>query len=347
LGYAAFDEAQASQSETDDLANRLRNYRDVTRFVGYETELLAGCAYRDHPLPEHADLKAVRRTQACVADKLARPQAYIDSDVKLRTELIGPPVAQPGDAETIWGLIREYTAIYAAWHDTVLDRLEDQCKRIDAVLNGDELHALGILEGISALQPAVTDGLRAGLVDLQRGIFACPSASRASIQDQLHRGPIHECGLTFANGQVYLDAARGAADEAGRRMDTAVMGKMQVFHNPAIRERMAQGASEPTIAALLACDTAAETRAYLIGACLADPTAGAGAPAGIVGLINRYLRRIVVKRVPLTAFHPSSTTIERGQVAAIVQEFRHFLEERLAEIETDPDGDTLPVLQIE
>ena len=96
-----------------------------------------------------------------MAEKLARPQPYIDSDVRLRTELIGPPVAQPGDAETIWGLIREYTAIYAAWHDTVLDRLEDQCKRIDAVLNGDELHALGILEGISALQPAVTDGLRA------------------------------------------------------------------------------------------------------------------------------------------------------------------------------------------
>ena len=339
LGYAAFDEAQASQSETDDLANRLRNYRDVTRFAGYETELLTGCAYRDHPLPEHADLKAVRRTQSCVADKLARPQAYIDSDIKLRTELIGPPVAQPGDAETIWGLIREYTAIYAAWHDTVLDRLEDQCKRIDAVLKGDELRALGILEGISALQPAVTDGLRAGLVDLQRGIFACPSASRASIQDQLHRGPVHECGLTFANGQVHLDAARGAADEAGRRMDSAVMAKMQVFHNPAIRERMAQGASEPSIAALLACDTAAETRAYLIGACLTDPS--------IVGLINRYLRRIVVKRVPLSAFHPSSTTIERGQVAAIVQEFRHFLEERLAEIETDPGGDTLPVLQIE
>jgi hypothetical protein len=337
MGYRAFDEGQASPFETDDLANRLRNYHDVTRFVSYEADLLAGCAYRDRPIPDQADLKALRRAQSRVAEKLARPQPYIDSEVRLRTDLLGPPVAQPGDAETIWGLIREYTATYAAWHDTVLDRLDDQCKRINAVVTGDELRGLEILEGVSALQPPVTPELRADLNELERSIFTCSSPSRASIQDQLRRGPIHSCGLAFDDGQSYVAAARALAEKAEQLVSVAVLSKMQVFHNPAIRERLAQATHEPAIAALLACSTPDETRRYLIAACLTD--------SAIIGLINRYLRRIVVKRVSLSAFRPSSSTVERGQVAQVVADFQRFLEDRLSEIETD--GDTLPVLQIE
>jgi hypothetical protein len=81
----------------------------------------------------------------------------------------------------------------------------------------------------------------------------------------------------------------------------------------------------------------AAVRGYLVGCALAEP--------GIVAAINRYLRQIVVKRVSLAAFKPSSATVERGQIAAVVREFQAFLEGQLASIESD--GDTLPVLQIE
>ena len=176
-----------------------------------------------------------------------------------------------------------------------------------------------------------------GLVDLQRGIFACPSASRASIQDQLHRGPVHECGLTFANAQERLDASGVAATPARQLLDETLDGKMAVFLNPAIWERLAQGKSDPLIAGLLACPDVAAVRGYLVGRALADP--------GIVAAINRYLRHIVVKRVSLAAFKPSSATVEAGQIAVVVREFQTFLEGQLASIEGD--GDTLPVLQIE
>ena len=337
FGYRAFEDERPEQAETGDLAVRLRNYRDLQRFVGYDAELMTGCAYRDHVLPDMPELRAVRVTQRRVAEKLSRPQPYIDSDVRLRTELIGPATPQPGDAETIWGLVREYTAVYASWHDTAFDRLEDETRRIRALAGGDDLRALRVLEGITALQPATARRLGEALADLERGVFACPSPSRTSIQEGLRRAPVHECGLTFANAQEHLQAAQAAAGAARQLLDETLDGKMAVFLNPAIRDRLTQGASDPLIAGLLACPDVAAVRGYLVGCALAEP--------GIVAAINRYLRQIVVKRVPLAAFKPSSATVEAGQIAAVVREFQAFLEGQLASIEGD--GDTLPVLQIE
>ena len=72
-------------------------------------------------------------------------------------------------------------------------------------------------------------------------------------------------------------------------------------------------------------------------AALADPT--------VVETINRYLRRIAVKRVKLADFRPSSTTIEQEQVAQVAAEFQRYLEQQLADIQGDDD--TLPMLRLE
>ncbi len=337
FGYRAFDDERPEQAETDDLAVRLRNYRSLGRFLGYAADLMVGCAYRDHPLPDMPELRGVAATQRRLAEKLSRPQPYIDSDVRLRTELIGPATPQPGDAETIWGFMREYSAVYASWHDTVFDRLEDEARRIRALADGNDLRALRILEGITALQPAVARQLGEALAGLERGVFACPSPSRSSILEGLRRGPVHECGLTFAIAGEHLAAAQDAARRGRELLDNTLDGKLAVFLNPAIRERLAQGQSDPLIAGLLGCPDVAAVRSYLAGRALAEP--------GIVAAINRYLRQIVVKRVSLAAFKPSSATVEAGQIAAVVREFQAFLEAQLASI--GGDSDTLPVLQIE
>ena len=57
FGYQAFDNNQYSQQEVDDLSTRLRNYRDVQRFLVYEPELRAAAAYCGHSLPEGARLE--------------------------------------------------------------------------------------------------------------------------------------------------------------------------------------------------------------------------------------------------------------------------------------------------
>jgi hypothetical protein len=64
-----------------------------------------------------------------------------------------------------------------------------------------------------------------------------------------------------------------------------------------------------------------------------------------VAVINRYLKRITLKKVRLADFRPSIGTVEREQVSQVVREFQQFLEDQFANL---PDGkDALPVLQLE
>ena len=79
------------------------------------------------------ELRAVRVTQRRVAEKLSRPQPYVDSDVRLRTELIGP-----GDAtarrrrDDLGAGARGYDRLCVVARHR-LERLEDQ-RRIRALV---------------------------------------------------------------------------------------------------------------------------------------------------------------------------------------------------------------------
>ena len=82
-GYRAFDDNQADSREVDDLANRLRNYRDVRRFLGYERDLRTAHAYCQLAIPEGSDWKVVRRLQRDdLAKKLTDLRPFIDSDAR-------------------------------------------------------------------------------------------------------------------------------------------------------------------------------------------------------------------------------------------------------------------------
>ena len=67
---------------------------------------------------------------------------------------------------------------------------------------------------------------------------------------------------------------------------------MDIFSNPTVKERLEQGKSEPIIKGILGCSTVKEIRSYLVKAVLDDPS--------VVDVINRYLKRIVVKSVKLS-----------------------------------------------
>ena len=57
-------------------------------------------------------------------------------------------------------------------------------------------------------------------------------------------------------------------------------------------------------------------------------------------MLNRYLKKIVVKVVKLTDFKPSANTIEAEQVTAVAQEFQQFLEKALDEVKSSEDVPT-------
>jgi len=234
-------------------------------------------------------------------------------------------------------LTHEYASVYLTLHDNVVDRTDGCRREIAAIVEGDEFKAMALLEKIVALQPAVSEGIRAELDRAVGSLFACPAPSRASVEDQLRRGPLHECGLSCQNGQGFITTAESVLQRARELFDTTFHRKLAVFQNAAVRERLEQGKGEKIIARVLACGDLAALRKLLVEAVLKDPI--------IVDVINRYLKKIVVKVVKLSDFKPSANTIEADQVTAVAQEFQHFLEKALDEVKGGKD--VLPMIQIE
>lgn len=337
MNYQTFDTNKATPAEVDDLANRLRNYRDVRAFLEYEPEMRSAHNYCAVTLGEARELGQARKAIDGIRAKLLNLKEYIDSDVKLKMELVGHFPVAAGETGTIAAMIREYSSVYVPMHETVLSRIDASRKQIQDTITGDDIKALGELEAITALQPANTDKLIARLTQLYGEIFACPSPSRSSVEDQLRHGPLHECGLSFANATSYALTAENAAKKACQLLDDAFRRKMEVFLNPAVRKRLEQGMAEPSIAGLLACKTTDALRTYLVKAVQETP--------GIVDIINRYLKRIIVKRVRIADFKPKVGTIQKDQIGDVAGEFGRFLEKQFTA--QGGDDDALPMLQLE
>jgi len=334
FGYQAFDNNASSQTEIDDLANRLKNYRDVLNLLAFDTELRAASAYVTHTLPDTKDLKAIREVQSEVAAKLANIRAYIDSEVALTTELLGQTPPASGETGTISVLIRDYTEAYATLHDTMMATLEEQRTKVEVIPASQDFKALKTLEDISALQPPISDSL--DFQGFASQIRLCPSPSRQSVEQQLRNGPVHECCLTFETCNQQIQHAKKVCQEAEAELSAAVDRKVEVFLNPAIQARLVQGKQEKVIADLLAKTTLPELRGFLVE----------NASPELVQTINRYLKNIVIKNVKLTEFKPSLTTIEPDQASKVVKEFEKFLDDQFKSISDDNDG-TLPMLHIE
>lgn len=337
LGYQAFDTNRAEQVEVDDLANRLKNYRDICRFVAYEIEILTASRYCAQPIPETDSLKSVIKEQRKLVKKMAELKPFIDSEVKLKTEFVGKVLPDPGESGTLGALIREYTTAYVAMHDSAIDGIEQSRKQIEELLASDDLRALRILEKIPALQPAASRVFAEQANDLLNRLFKCPTPSRSSLEDQIKRGPLHDCGLSLDNAGGHVSKARDLQLEAKSLLDTALNGKCEVFLNPAVRGRLEKGKNEKVILDILGASDVAGVRAVLVKACLDEES--------IVETIARYMKKIVVRRVHIRDFKPSVGTVEKDKTASLAAEFQKFLETELAKAEEGDDS--LPMLLLD
>jgi hypothetical protein len=336
FGYTAFDENRHEPKEVDDLANRLRNYADLQRFIGFQQEVRTAHAYCSEDLADVPALKSVKSLQRKVQEKLANLTPYIDSELTLKTELIGKTPPESGETGTLGCLIAEYMTAYATAHDRVVNEADAARTQLKGIVGGDPMSAFKTLEGITALQPAVTPQIEESLVKSEEGLFACPAPSRASVDESLKRGPRHVCDLTIAKAETLRAVATAIGKAAQSLFDQTLEKRLGVLLASGVQDRLQQGAQEPLIAAMLKCSSASELRDVLVPAALKDPDC--------VNTINKYLKKIVVAKVNLSEFQPSLGNVERDQIPALVAEFQAFVESRLKSIES---GDVVAVLQIE
>jgi hypothetical protein len=337
FAYQAYATGNVAQQEIDDLGNRIRDYRNMLRFLRYDSELRIAHEYVKHELPEAKGLEPIQAQQNDLAQKLADLRPFIDSEVRLKTELIGIIPAEAQETGTLGALVRDYAIQYDALFSNTTTAIDQSRDRVRALRTGSEFKAFQVLEGVSALQPGTSDALAAELEAIEREMFDPGPVSKNSIDEQLQRGPVHSCGLTFANAAGKVGAARKGADRGAKFYDEALSKKLGIFLSPSVRARLEQGRSEPVIAKLLSCKTSDDVRKLLLPEAEQNP--------GVVQTINRYLKKISVLVVKMEHFHPTLDTVEKGQVDTVVGEFRKYLQDRLQEA---GDGeDTLPVLRFE
>lgn len=171
---------------------------DGDRFEGIaDSDLVAAGKYGSQVVPDEETLRPVLREQRKLAKKMVELQPFIDSEVKLKTELIGKTPPDAGESGTLGSLVKEYMTAYAAMHDSATERTEQARKVLQDVLASDDFQALKVLEKITALRPAISGQLAEHLTNIAEAIFVCPSPSRSSVEEQLKRNPQHECDLSF------------------------------------------------------------------------------------------------------------------------------------------------------
>jgi len=135
-----------------------------------------------------------------------------------------------------------------------------------------------------------------------------------------------------------MQAADDALVKAEALLESALSAKIAVLMTPAVRKRLEQGIKEKRIADLLACRSEDILHSTLKRVLLED--------ADLVDLINRFLKKIVIRQVHLADFKPGLGPIEPDQIPLVVKAFQEYLEKAMHEAAAG-DPDVLPVLQIE
>src|SRR5262249_23410623 len=152
----------------------------------------------------------------------------------------------------------------------------------------------------------------------RNNILQCPEPSAGSVKVALQQQTIHKCGISLINYEEALQHAQDAVLEAQRQFTEGLHRKLEVFLTPAIQGCLQQGKYEALISRLLACPSVEDVQEYLLPQCLNEGER-------VVETINRYLKRIVVKKVHVADFKASRNLVEREQIAELAREFQAFL----------------------
>src|SRR5208283_4145630 len=97
----------------------------------YDSELRIAHEYVKHELPEAKELEPIQAQQNDLAQKLADLRPFIDSEVRLKTELIGIVPAEAQETGTLGALVRDYAIQYDALFSnttTAIDKSRDRVR---------------------------------------------------------------------------------------------------------------------------------------------------------------------------------------------------------------------------
>jgi len=331
FGYHVYQEDMVRQEEVDDLAVRRAEVEQVKDFFQHRDRVRAAARYANFELPDEPALAEIRATFRKARTLLGQMDGLIANETRLLTELLEP----------IEEDIHSYSVRYLQVFEQVTAHAEQVRQQIETLPTQPAYCALERLAQVEQLgadtRPEVRRVVREVLGEPSQ--FSPTTLTRAEVERHLRHWPQPpQCSLTLQNAEEWRQKADDVLTRCQGALRTALLDKAALLHSDALRDRLAQGRSEPFIAGLLAAQTAEELADYLTqtlgGEAVEEPDP--------VGLLTRYLKKLRVRKLRLTDFTPSKRTIEPSDVDTVVAEFRAFLLDALAAGE-----DELPVVEME
>jgi hypothetical protein len=332
FGYRVFRDDQARQAEVDDLTARRQELRHAADFLSQRERLAAAARYAACDLPDETALDGIRRGLEQARAALERLDSLMLSEARLRSELLDP----------VEDAMRGYSVRYLQAFDRVTQATEQARLHVEALPEQPAFLALGRLAQAAALGGDPRPGLRAAFRDALAGppeLFPAHLA-RADVERTLRQWPQPPgCPLTLHNATQWIERADAAQARCTAAVEAALCDKASLLHSDALRQRLAQGQEHAFIAGLLAAQSTDAVAAYLAQTLGVSETPRV---SEAVELLRRYLKKLHVRRLRLADFSPGKRTLERGDVDAVVAEFRAFLQAALQAGE-----DELPVVELE
>lgn len=336
FGYKAFDEGKTDYTEVEDFTIKMGIYDKIKKFLNYEPKILSVFNYCNYPFPELQELNKVREIIIELHNSIHNIKKLIDSEVKVQTDLIGTGISS--EEKTLTAVILEYEDRYVALHINVFGLLEEYRNKLNSIMSSEEMRVLMALEKVSALENKKgSDKIKTVIEKNVNKMLSCSDPSHNSISRDLMSFPEHKCGLSFNNYQEELESAFTLVYEAEEIFDSELKNYLEFFLNPKIKELLNQGRGDEVIDGILRCNDTDELEGFFKELSLKNMP--------FVEIINRYLKKIVVKRISISDFQPSTKTIEKDYLDTLVKEFREYLEREMKSIEISEDE--LPMLQLE
>jgi len=315
FGYTCYAQQESKTTELDDLATRKKTWEKAVAFCRHDQKITAAYRYSQLQVAKDGPVGELKDKLRSLGKKLDHVGELMESEAKLQSQLL----------DLLDSIQGTYKTRYLQAFDEVTGKCEQVRTEIDALPDSREFRAIAELVKIEALGSVnmanLTDEVSAYKDDLFQS-----SLDRNGVDAGLkHRPQPEGCTLHIDDADRLVAEGEEALDKAKAVVQSALVNIASLLRQPALKTLLEQGKQEQFIADVLAAPSD-ETLADILAECIpADP--------GHAKLLAKYLKKIVVKIVHLHDFHPSKTKVEKGDIEAVVGEFRKFLE-----VAVDGDG---------
>ncbi len=314
FGYTCYAQQEATTTELDDLATRQKTWEKAEAFCRHDPKIRAAHRYAQLPVKKDGPVGELRDKLRGLGKKLENISVLMESEAKLQSQLLN----------LLDSVQTTYKIRYLQAFDEVTGKCEQVRSEIDSLPDSRAFQAIAELVKIEALA-SVDMGTLKDEINASKGDLFPYSVDRNAVERALKERPQPEgCSLHVDDADQLVAEAEEVHAKAKGVVRSALVNMASLLRQPALRSLLEQGPQEPFIADVLAAPGDEE-----LADLLAERMPGDSANAR---LLARYLKRIVVKVIHLNEFHPTKTKVEKGDIQAVVGEFRAFLE-------TAMDGD--------